>query len=127
MSIFFSQLLKRADFIRVWKVGRYCSTQNLIVQACALEEINEANSKKIHQIRVGFTATKKIGGAVARNRAKRRMRALVRLVLPLYQLHREWSKIDLVLIAKKSLLSASFAVLIEDFKLALNRLGFLPS
>jgi len=33
-------------------------------------------------IRIGFTASKKIGNAVARNRAKRRMRAVVRDVLP---------------------------------------------
>ena len=32
--------------------------------------------------RIGFTCSKKIGNAVARNRAKRRLRALARLVLP---------------------------------------------
>jgi len=33
-------------------------------------------------IRVGFTCTKKVGNAVARNRAKRRLREVARLVLP---------------------------------------------
>ena len=33
-------------------------------------------------IRVGFTCSKKVGNAVTRNRAKRRLRALAREVLP---------------------------------------------
>ena len=33
-------------------------------------------------MRMGFTVTKKIGGAVVRNRLKRRMRALAREIIP---------------------------------------------
>ena len=68
-------------------------------------------------VRIGFTASKKIGNAVARNRAKRRMRALARAVLP--GLARPgW---DYVLVAKpEATISRDYKDLLADFGHALR-------
>ncbi len=67
--------------------------------------------------RFGFTATRKLGGAVVRNRAKRRLRALVRHLAsrdakPGY---------DYVLIAREGTLKRPFAALLDDFRVALQK------
>jgi len=63
---------------------------------------------------VGFTASRKVGGAVERNRAKRRLRAVAAAVLPL--LGRD--KHDYVLIAKSATLTRPFPALTEDLSKA---------
>ena len=61
--------------------------------------------------RVGFTATKKtIGGAVERNRAKRRLRAAAQAQLPLYGLPGH----DYVLVARGGTLTRPFVELVAD-------------
>lgn len=67
-------------------------------------------------LRAGFTATKKLGGAVERNRAKRRLRAAAAAVLPLYG--REGN--DYVLVARAATLTAPFAQLLEELAAALQ-------
>lgn len=70
-------------------------------------------------VRVGFTATKKIGGAVERNRAKRRLREAARLVLPL---HARPSH-DYVFIARGGTGTREWARLLDDVKTALISLA----
>ena len=70
-------------------------------------------------VRVGFTATKKIGNAVARNRAKRRLREAARLVLPL---HARPSH-DYVFIARGGTTVREWGRLLDDVKTALISLA----
>ncbi|WP_374573478.1 ribonuclease P protein component [Phenylobacterium sp.] len=70
-------------------------------------------------IRVGFTATRKIGGAVVRNRAKRRLREAARLLLP--QLARPGT--DYVFIARNGTPTRAWARLLDDVKSALISLA----
>jgi ribonuclease P protein component len=70
-------------------------------------------------VRAGFTATKRIGGAVQRNRAKRRMREAARLLLP--ELGRPG--FDYVFIARSGVTTRPWARLLDDMKSALIRLA----
>ena len=70
-------------------------------------------------IRAGFTATKRIGGSVVRNRAKRRLREAARLLLP--QVGRPGT--DYVFIARGGTTTRPWARLLDDVKSALIRLA----
>jgi ribonuclease P protein component len=65
---------KRADFLAA-NGGRRASTPGFILLVRDRKDQDPA-------MRVGFTVTKKIGGAVVRNRMKRRFRALAREIVP---------------------------------------------
>jgi len=68
-------------------------------------------------MRAGYTVTKKIGNAVIRNRLKRRMRALVRLVLPASGI----AHADHVLIGRAEGLTRGFDALAADLTKALKK------
>jgi ribonuclease P protein component len=68
---------------------------------------------------VGFTATKRIGGAVVRNRAKRRLREAARLLLPAHGRPGH----DYVFIARQGAADRPWERLLDDVKSALIRLA----
>lgn len=68
-------------------------------------------------LRFGITVTKRIGNAVVRNRMKRRLRALVREVLPLHGL----ADTDHVMIGREGGVERDFAQLRDEFVAALER------
>lgn len=71
------QVLKvRADFLRAAQARRQ-GTPGFLLQAR-----RRAAEEPATGIRVGFTCSKKVGNAVARNRAKRRLREVARMTLP---------------------------------------------
>ncbi len=72
-------LTKRADFLRAAK-GRRQGMPGFLLQA-RQRGVDEADPSAI---RVGFTCSRKLGNAVARNRAKRRLREIARVILPLH-------------------------------------------
>jgi ribonuclease P protein component len=65
------RLTKRSDFLRVQRANVKYVTPSLVVQCASNYSLWQTSA------RVGFTASKKIGNAVSRNFAKRRMRALI--------------------------------------------------
>jgi ribonuclease P protein component len=67
--------------------------------------------------RVGFTASRKVGNAVTRNRAKRRLRALAREVLA----GAARPGADYVLIARAGTVERPYAALVRDLETALRR------
>jgi ribonuclease P protein component len=74
-------------------------------------------------IGVGFTATRRIGGAVVRNRAKRRLREAARVLLPLHGLPGH----DYVVVARASVTTRPWLRLLDDVKTALISLAASPS
>jgi ribonuclease P protein component len=104
-----SRLIKRADFLRLSR-GRKWASPGLVLQMAPTPEPTAA-------VRLGFTATKKLGNAVMRNRVKRRLREAARLVLPLSGK----SGHDYVLIGREATAERPFASLIEDLNLALRK------
>jgi ribonuclease P protein component len=105
------RLTRRSEFLRVAGRGRKAARPGLVLQA--LPAPGGAG------LRLGFTATKKIGGAVVRNRAKRRLREAARLTLA----GGTASGWDLVLIAREGTATRSFAELLGDLRAALRKTG----
>jgi len=68
------RITQRKDFLRLAKAQRVHSP-SFVLQS--------RNRKDNSPMRVGFTCSKKVGNAVARNRAKRRLREIARLILPI--------------------------------------------
>ena len=72
------RLLRHADFERVYKQGRRHFATHMTV-FYLLPEKKEQKEHSLSGLRIGFTVSKALGGAVQRNRIKRRLREAVRL------------------------------------------------
>jgi ribonuclease P protein component len=73
--------------------------------------------------RVGFTVSRKVGNAVERNRVRRRLREVARLVIPA----QARPDLDYVLVGRQAALKRDFAVLRQDLVEALKRLKALAT
>ena len=110
-----ARLKIRKDFIRLSKSGRKAGTKHLLLQAaprppdCVFER----------KPRVGLTASRRVGGAVKRNRARRRLSSLADQVINLYA----QSDQDYVLVARPAILSASFSQLTIELEGVLDKLN----
>ncbi len=107
----FGRLTRRPEFLRVAAGGRRAAAPGLVLQALARGDRAP--------VRLGFTVTKKVGNAVARNRTRRRLRAAARLVLA----ERQVAGADLVLIGREATRGRRFALLLDDLRRALDRAG----
>ena len=106
-------LRQRADFLKAAQARR-AGTTGFLLQARPRNPEESAEAP----VRVGFTCSKKIGNAVARNRAKRRLRALARAVMP-DAARPGW---DYVLVGRPGeTVSRDFSALLNDLHGALRR------
>jgi len=107
-------LQNRADFLKA-NHGRRQGTPGFLLQARKRLEDEAASNL----VRVGFTCSKKVGNAVARNRAKRRLREIARMVLPL-EGQPGW---DYVLIGRRDVTATRpFETLKQDLSGALGKI-----
>jgi ribonuclease P protein component len=100
-----AHLRKRADFLAAARHLRRVSGVVTLEMAPTPDPAREGET-----LRLGFTASKKIGNAVARNRAKRRLRAAAYALLPLSGRPGH----DYVLVARAGVLTRDFAALKGD-------------
>ena len=111
-----ARLLRHADFERVYKQGRRHFSASMTVfywqrprQDVAEARVPAKKSPVFSGLRIGFTVSRALGGAVQRNRMKRRLRQAVRLT---------WvtagPDADVVINPKKSLLTTDFAAVVNE-------------
>jgi len=105
-----STIKKRADFLAA-NSGKRASTPGFILLVRDRKDTDQA-------MRVGFTVTKKIGGAVIRNRMKRRFRALAREIVPA----RGFPGSDHVMIGRAKGIERDYEQLRAELRSALDRL-----
>jgi ribonuclease P protein component len=112
-----ARLKTRADFLRVAAERRRAVRPGFVLQAAP----NPLTSG-IATVRVGFTASRKVGNAVLRNRAKRRLRAVAAAVLA-----RDGRQgTDYVLIARAETGGRPYAQLLSDLEAALRQIDRRP-
>jgi ribonuclease P protein component len=107
------QLKQRREFLRVAAVGQKWAAPGLVLQARRYEK-NEADDG----FRIGYTVSRKVGGAVERNRARRRLRAAAENVMA----HHARPGHDFVLIGRRATLKRAFPALVGDLEAALRKL-----
>lgn len=96
---------------------RKFTTPGLMLQAMARANADAAEA------RVGFTASRKVGNSVVRNRSKRRLRALVDEIMPVQAV----GGTDYVLVCRQETAVRPFDDLRRDLTTALGRLKLLRS
>jgi ribonuclease P protein component len=106
------RLLRHSDFERVYRSGRRHFSTSLTAFYLARTDENRGPERP-PGLRVGFTVGRALGGAVQRNRIKRRLREAVRLSAPPVQVNA-----DVVINPKKSVLAADFEVVLNEVRRA---------
>ena len=112
-----TRILKRPEYLRVKRQGISVAESGLVIQAAPV-----ANSSSYLQPRVGFTVSKRVGNAVKRNRARRRLKSIASDVLP-KEGFQAW---DYVFIGRLVTLDRPYDLLLEDARAALRKIHQKP-
>jgi ribonuclease P protein component len=107
------RLRTRAEFTSVQNQGRRVATRFLTLLAMP---------NTFDHDRLGIIASRRLGGAVVRNRAKRMLREIFRRQEPHTAAARHLRPLDLVVIPRRELLGTPIALVEQDFRAALIRL-----
>ena len=107
-----SSLKSSGDFQRISRLGKRWSFPSFIMQVLKQEGTHPS-------FRLGLTVSRKVGNAVVRNRAKRRLREVVRL----YATPEKLAGWDIVLIGRTSASERGFALMQQDFMQGLKNMG----
>ena len=95
------------------------SARKFVTHSFILQYVKRADDHPVRtDARIGYTVTKKMGGAVERNRIKRRLREVVKQTMPQHQ----QSDFDYVVIARQKALACDFSELLRDMEFAFSRI-----
>ena len=108
-----ARLLRHADFERVYKQGKRHFSTSMTAFYLDRQAVDTDKSSALHGMRVGFTVGRALGGAVQRNRMKRRLREAVRLTGLTSGVNA-----DVVINPKKLLLTTSFDTVLNEVRQA---------
>jgi ribonuclease P protein component len=112
-----TRLKRRPEFLRVAGQGQKWATPGLVLQA-RRHKSDDSDGAGGCGLRVGFTVSRKVGNAVQRNRARRRLREVATRVLEPCAA----KEFDLVIIGRVATLKRPFDALIGDLQTALRKL-----
>ena len=106
-----SRLLRHAEFDRVYKLGRRHFSTSMTVFYLQRNPADRPAAAPVTTggFRVGFTVSRALGGAVQRNRMRRRLREAVRLCRPASEL-----SVDIVINPRKAVLTTDFTALQQE-------------
>ncbi|MBR0040231.1 MAG: ribonuclease P protein component [Oscillospiraceae bacterium] len=104
-------LKKNSDFRRLYAKGKSCANRCLAVYC-------RRSGRGVN--RMGYTVSARLGGAVVRNRVRRRLREIARLSAP--ELKTGW---DIVVVARMRAVEASYAELESAYRDACRKLGLM--
>ena len=110
------RLTRRGEFLRT-RAGRSWASRSLVLQAHARRADDACGA------RFGFTATKRLGSAVRRNRARRRLKEAVRLIGP----DCAQPGYDYVVIARRGTLTQAFSDIVKELETALRKVHKDPN
>ena len=121
------RLKKRREFLAVADARNKWSAAGLILQAAERQGPSRQGAEGTAapeggadpDIGLGFTVSKKVGNAVTRNRARRRLRAAAALVVP----ERGRPGMDYVLIGRRETVDRPFADLVRDLATSLDKVA----
>jgi ribonuclease P protein component len=111
MRTAFERLTRRKEFRRLTRARQSWAAPGLVLQALRRPEPGG-------DARVGLTASRRVGNAVRRNRARRRLRAAAETVIPFHAKRGH----DYVMIARAGTAGRPFADLVKDLETAMKRL-----
>ena len=117
MSPSVPRLKRRAQFLRVARSGRRWAAPGLVLQA--LDRKDDSGDAQAGIVQAGFTVSKKVGNAVRRNRARRRLKAVAEEILPVAGQPGH----DYVLIGRAGTLDRAYHALAGDLQAALAKLA----
>lgn len=108
-----ARLRRRSEFQRIYAAGKAYPESLVVLHVLSLTD-------RPDERQVGFSVSKKVGGAVVRNRVKRRLREIVKPMLP-----RIRPGLHLVIAARSRAAAATFPEMVQSVTRALARAGLL--
>lgn len=102
-----TRLRKRSIFRKVYEEGRFVANRMMAFHFMSNPDFSQ---------RIGFSAGKRLGGAVVRNRCKRRLRECCRLYMKELP-----TGVDLIVVARRSMVNAKWESIVASFTDALRR------
>ena len=106
---------KKEDFSHIFRKGSFLNCNSFTINYAKKSKVAGTNSP-----RFGIIASKKVGNAVQRNFAKRRIKALKNIFLNCGK-----NELDYILVAKKNLLNENFKILSAQLEKTLNKIKTL--